>query len=216
MTSASRTKDISFSLLPLFLFLFYLLPTCQALLTGKPAAYLSVGTLGAIPIRDAPTTDIVVNQQGAVNIDTNLMNDLDIGGTIQDWIGPITLFSTAQRRKLQPLEAKAVVPEYSLQFSAKGSCSSYLTVKDADTGEVYITDRNQDLAFYDIPEGKNITFGFELRPTLGLAIGCGKVEWKLVTALKHYTFGNEISDESKQFHNTRRPPIAGRMSVWQN
>lgn len=132
--------------------------------------------------------------------------DVDVGGGFH-WSQPYTLYSQAQRRGLQPLESKAVSPEYSIRYETKGTCSSDITVRDADTGEVIVEPRNLNVGLWGMKAERRIVFGLRTYGTLGIGINCGQVSWSITTNVAHYTLGSEVSDESKSRSRTHRPPL---------
>ncbi|RVX73155.1 hypothetical protein B0A52_02282 [Exophiala mesophila] len=169
-----------------------------AKLTSTPVAYLGLGDAGAIPVIDA--YDFEVNDAGVWNV--------DVGGDYQ-WSKPYTLHSQAQRRGLQPLESKAISPQYSIDYETTGTCSSDITVMDADTGEVIVKPRNLNVGLWGIEKERRIVFGLRTYATLGIGINCGQVSWAITTSVAHYTFGATTSDESKRRASTHRPPLIG-------
>lgn len=194
--------------------LIFHIPHCHSsFLTGTPAAYLGIGDIGAIPVIDA--YDFLVNDAGSWSMHpllicscrvTDMLPDMDVGGDVR-WSQPYFLHSQAQRRGLQPQQSVAVSPEYSISYSTAGTCSTDITVKDADTGEIIVQPRNLNVGLWSITKGRRIVFGLRTYKTLGIGIGCGQVDWSITTTVAHYTFGSDLSNESKKRAKTRRPPL---------
>jgi hypothetical protein len=141
---------------------------------------------------------------------TDAMADMDVGGEYR-WSEPYYLHSQAQRRSLQPQEEIAVSPEYSISYSTSGTCSSDITVKDADTGEVIVKPRNLNVGLWGITTGRRIVFGLRTYKTLGIGINCGQVDWSITTSVAHYNFGADVSRESKRRSATHRPPCCAQV-----
>ncbi|KAL6241319.1 hypothetical protein RBB50_011792 [Rhinocladiella similis] len=164
--------------------------------TGDPAAYLGLGDLGTIPVIDP-------NESGPSGAGSW---DVDVGGDFK-WSEPFYVPSQAQKRRLEPLEALAVVTRYGLSWETAGTCSSEVMIRDADTGEKIFGPVTNEIDFPVGPSGRRIIFGLRTYKTLGVGINCGKVVWSITKDVYHYEFGETVSEESKRKRRTHRPPI---------
>lgn len=120
--------------------------------------------------------------------------------------GP-SLISYAARLKGAVFNRLRQKPYHQSIRSHTRTCSTDITVKDADTGEVLVKPRNLNVGLWSITTGRRIVFGLRTYRTLGIGINCGRVDWSVTTNVAHYTFGSAVSKESKRRSANHRPPL---------